>query len=150
MEKCERCTWRIWESCCCSKPDLWKLQMPFATKDSWTRKEFSNGFVRDDDWSKLRYDLIPTSMLERLAWLYTRWAIKYWDCNWQKAIGRDAIERFKQSAWRHFIHWQNWEYDEDHWFWVCRNVFAYERHINRMRDNNLIYHENWEDEISWK
>lgn len=55
--------------------------MDFKTKDSGKRKEMANWFVRDDDWTKLRFDLIPIDMLERLAWLYTRWAVKYWDDN---------------------------------------------------------------------
>lgn len=99
--------------------------MEFITKDSWKRKEMANGFVRDTDDTKLRYDLIPLDMLERLAWLYTRWAVKYWDDNRQKAVGED-INSFKRSAWRHFIKRQNKEYDEDHWIAVARNIFAYE------------------------
>lgn len=39
----------------------------FITKDSGKRKEMANGFVRDYDENKLRFDLIPLDMLERLA-----------------------------------------------------------------------------------
>ncbi len=96
----------------------------FITKDSGSRKEMANGFVRDDDWTKLRYDLIPLDMLERLAWLYTRWAVKYWDCNWQRATW-DDINSFKRSAWRHFIQFMRWDTDEDHLVAVCWNLFAW-------------------------
>ena len=39
--------------------------------DSGQRKEFSNGFVRDIDDSKLRFDLIPIWQLKTLARQYT-------------------------------------------------------------------------------
>lgn len=107
----------------------------FITKDSGARKEMANGFVRDDDWQKLRFDLIPTDMLRRLAWLYTRGAVKYWDCNRQKATG-DDINSFKRSAWRHFISRMEWDYEEDHWIAVCRNIFAYE-HLKSKQEDEL-------------
>ena len=103
----------------------------FITKDSGARKEMANGFVRDDDWTKLRFDLIPIDMLERLAWLYTRGAVKYWDSNRQQATGKD-IESFKRSARRHFIQWMKWDRDEDHEIAVCWNIFAYEHLLTKM------------------
>lgn len=106
------------------------MKKEFITKDSWKRKEMANGFVRDDDWTKLRFDLIPLDMLERLAWLYTRWAVKYWDENWTKATGKD-IESFKRSARRHFISWMENDYEEDHWCWVVFNIFAYEHLLTK-------------------
>lgn len=114
-----------------------KNNMNFITKDSWERTEFSNWFVRDVDTGKLRYDLIPINMLDRLAGLYTRGIEKYWENNWQQARWRIAIERFKQSAWRHFIKWQQWEYDEDHAIAVAWNIFAYEWHKTRLEENNM-------------
>lgn len=102
----------------------------FITKDSWKRKEMANWFVRDDDWTKLRYDLIPIDMLKRLAWLYTRGAVKYGDNNWTKAIWQD-INSFKRSAWRHFISWMEWDYEEDHAIAVCWNIFAYEHLLSK-------------------
>jgi hypothetical protein len=97
----------------------------FITKDSGARKEMANWFVRDDDWTKLRYDLIPLDMLERLAWLYTRGAVKYWDSNWLNATWAD-IQSFKRSARRHFINFMKWVDDwEDHLIAICWNLFAY-------------------------
>lgn len=99
----------------------------FITKDSGERKEWDSGFRRDTDEGKLRYDLIPVEMLDRLAALYTRGAEKYGDCNWQLAKEPDAIERFKQSAWRHFMDWQaGRNVEEDHSVAVVFNIFAYE------------------------
>lgn len=111
----------------------------FVTKDSWERKEFSNWFVRDTDNGKLRYDLIPLNMLERLAWLYTRWMEKYGANNRQQARGKEAIDRFKQSAFRHFMQWMNGEDDEDHGMAVVFNVMAYEWH--ELRELDMIFRE---------
>lgn len=104
------------------------MTIKFETKDSGKRKMWDSGFNRDDDESKLRYDLIPPEMLERLAGLYTRGAVKYGDNNWRLAKTDEEIERFKQSAWRHFISWQQGDYSEDHAIAVCWNIFAYEWH----------------------
>ena len=101
-------------------------QHQYTTKDSGKRKKWSSGFNRDTDEDKLRFDLIPVELLERLAGLYTRGAKKYGDSNWQLAKEKDAIDRFKQSAWRHFISWQKGEEDEDHAVAVAFNIFAYE------------------------
>jgi hypothetical protein len=90
----------------------------------------ANGFVRDIDDTKLRYDLIPLDMLERLAWLYTRGAVKYWDSNWLNATWAD-IQSFKRSAWRHFVQRMRGDDDEDHAIAVCRNIFAYEHLLVR-------------------
>jgi len=105
----------------------------FITKDSGVRKERDSWFRRDTDEGKPRYDLIPLDCLKALAELYTRWAVKYWDNNRQLAQEEDAINRFKQSAFRHFIQRMNWEVDEDHWMAVVFNIFAYQ-HLTK------IYH----------
>jgi hypothetical protein len=101
-------------------------KMEYKTKDSGKRKEWKSGFRRDADEGKLRYDLIPLEMLERLAGLYTRGAEKYSDDNWKLAKEDDAIRRFKQSAWRHFVSWQKGDEDEDHGVACVFNIFAYE------------------------
>ena len=105
----------------------------FITKDSGVRKERDSWFRRDTDEGKPRYDLIPLDCLKALAELYTRWAVKYWDNNRQLAQEEDAINRFKHSAFRHFIQRMNWEVDEDHWMAVVFNIFAYQ-HLTK------IYH----------
>ncbi len=71
-------------------------------------------------------------MLKRLAGLYTRGIQKYGENNWQQARGSQAINRFKSSAFRHFIQWMEGEYDEDHAMAVAWNIFAYERHRERL------------------
>ena len=103
-------------------------QSTFTTKHSGKVKKYGNGFVRDSDEAKPRYDLIPTDMLKRLAELYTRGARIYGD---RKQAGGNDVECFKRSAWRHFVQWQNGEDDEDHGSAVVFNIFAY----NHLKQN---------------
>jgi hypothetical protein len=107
----------------------------FKTKDSGKRKKWKSGFNRDTDEGKLRYDLIPLELLERLAGLYTRGAVKYGDDNWQKAETQEEIDRFKQSAWRHWAQWMNGEEDEDHPTAVIWNIMAYEWHTRHKEES---------------
>jgi len=93
-------------------------------------KTYTGGFHRSEDEGKLRFDLIPTSMLKRLAKHYTAGAKRYGEGNWIKAQDKEAIKRFKQSAWRHFIAWQDGDKSEDHASACVWNIFAYE-HLNK-------------------
>jgi len=99
--------------------------MDYITKDSWTRIEWDSGFKRDTNAGKPRYDLIPLVPLKRLAELYARWAMKYWDNNWRLAKSPEEINRFKESAFRHFMQFMNNEDDEDHGIATVFNIFAY-------------------------
>mgnify|MGYP001574654620 CR=1 FL=1 len=110
-----------------------KKRDSFVTKDSGKRVLYKSGFNRDTTEGKPRYDLIPTEMLTRLAGLYARGAEKYGDSNWQLADTPEELQRFKQSAWRHFIAWLEGDIDEDHASAVSWNVFAYEWHINNKK-----------------
>ena len=87
----------------------------FVTKDSRKRMKFKNGFVRDTQDDKPRYDLIYIPLLKRWAELMARGCKKYGERNWEKAEGEEALNRFKASAWRHFIQYMS-EIDdgEDH------------------------------------
>jgi dATP/dGTP diphosphohydrolase len=59
---------------------------------------------RKDDSGKLRYDLIPTGPLEKLAEVYTIGAKKYSDRNWERGLswGRlyGALQRHANAFWR--------------------------------------------------
>lgn len=96
----------------------------FATLDSGQRQQFESGMVRDTADGKPRYDLIPIMPLRRLAELYTRGAVKYGDCNWQKANSAEELQRFKSSAFRHFIQWLDGDTNEDHAIGTVWNIFA--------------------------
>jgi hypothetical protein len=105
--------------------------MSFTTKDSGRRKEFASGMRRDADEDKPRYDLIVAKghkehLLKRWACLMTRGAVKYGERNWEKANSEEEMERFRASAFRHFMQWFDGEMDEDHAAAVLFNINAYE------------------------
>ena len=104
-----------------------KMANNFITKDSGKRIKYKSGFNRDVQDGKPRYDLIPAELLKRLADLYSRGAEKYGDSNWKKAVTPEELKRFKASAWRHFVSWDNdWEKEEDHAVAVIFNIMSYE------------------------
>jgi len=101
----------------------------FTTKDSGKRKEFTTGMVRDISEDKPRFDLIipkkikyESSLFYRWAMLMSRGAKKYSDRNWEKASTQEELDRFKESAFRHFIQWYSGELDEDHASAVLFNI----------------------------
>ena len=106
--------------------------MDYETKDSGERVEYASGMTRDiqdgkPDFSLLLAD-VPYSeqMLTRWAKLMERGAVKYGRRNWQKARTDEEIERFKASAFRHFVQWITDENDEDHAAAVMFNINAAE------------------------
>lgn len=70
-----------------------------------------NGPIFDWDKGYTRPDLIPELMLNRLAGLYGRGAMKYGDNNWQMGI---PMSRVKESLWRHWVLWLFGDTSEDH------------------------------------
>lgn len=98
----------------------------FITKDSGKRTEFKSGMRRDTAENKPRYDLCYTPMLTRWAWLMKRGAEKYGERNWENADSKEEMNRFKASAFRHFIQWFEGEDDEDHAAGVFFNIAAVE------------------------
>jgi phytoene dehydrogenase-like protein len=107
--------------------------MAFETKDSGARAEYASGMVRDTDKGKARFDLLlpegvpyKEQMLTRFAELMARGAEKYTRRNWEKAAGKEEMDRFKGSALRHMMQWFNGETDEDHAAAVFFNIMAYE------------------------
>lgn len=94
----------------------------FQTKDSGKRQEFSTGMVRDTQEDKARYDLIYLPLLKRWAELMARGATKYGERNWEKAETEEELNRFKSSAFRHFMQYLDGEDDEDHAAAVLFNI----------------------------
>lgn len=94
----------------------------FITKDSGKRITFKSGMNRDIQSDKPRYDLIYLPMLKRWAELMGRGANKYGERNWEKASSQEELNRFKESAFRHFIQWIEGETDEDHGVAVFFNI----------------------------
>ena len=103
------------------------MDVEFVTKDSGVRQDYPSGMRRDTQKGKPNYALIYRGMLNRWAALMTRGAEKYGKNNWQKADSAEEMERFKESANRHFEQWlQGVEDGEDHAAACYFNIAAYE------------------------
>lgn len=99
----------------------------FQIKDSGKRAEFSGGMVRDIADDKIDYSLITDGpMFKRWAVHLTNGAKKYAKRNWMKAEGQEEMDRFKESAFRHFMQWYYGDVDEDHASAVIFNINGYE------------------------
>jgi len=87
----------------------------FVTKDSGKRQDFASGMRRDVTEGKARYDLIYLPLVKRWAELMGRGAEKYGPDNWKKAQSQEEYNRFKESAFRHFMQYITGENpEEDH------------------------------------
>ena len=95
-------------------------------KDSGERMEFESGMVRQPDDDKIDYTLLfpekGVSMLIRWAKHLTNGAKKYEARNWEKANSKEELQRFRQSACRHFVDWIMGKEDEDHAAAVFFNI----------------------------
>ena len=100
----------------------------FEVKDSGERKQFESGMVRDAAEGKINFLLVrPGPMFRRWAAHLTKAEAKYPPPepgvpNWTLASGPEELDRFRQSAARHFESWLNDETDEDHAAGVIFNV----------------------------
>lgn len=126
-----------------SEPRTWNTQeempeihenavpLPFIVKDSGRRTSFGSGMVRDVADDKVKWHKVADGpMLRRWAHLLTEGAKKYPDelgmPNWMKADGPEELQRFKESAFRHFFQWYYGDRDEDHAAAVLFNINGYE------------------------
>jgi len=108
----------------------------FVTKDSGERKQFESGMVRDVTTDKTDYlRTLDGPMFERWSQLLRRGAVKYAKRNWMKASGQEELDRFKESAMRHFMQWLREDTDEDHAAAVLFNVNGYEYVKERLKKN---------------
>jgi len=117
--------------------------MTYITKDSGERQDYDSGMRRDVTTGKPDFYLCLTEvpyeqqLLTRWAMLMTRGAEKYGRRNWQLANSEEELERFKSSAFRHFVQWiANGEPDEDHAAAVLFNINAYETIKYKMENEN--------------
>jgi hypothetical protein len=100
-----------------------RREREFVIKDSGQREKFAGGMVRDTTTGKVEWALVADGpMLRRWAMHLTKGAIKYAKRNWLKASGDAEYERFRESAFRHFMQWYNEERDEDHAAAVIFNI----------------------------
>ena len=95
----------------------------FKIKDSGEREVSASGMQRDTTKGKTDYTLVLDGpMFDRLADHLTKGALKYDKRNWMKATGQEELERFRESALRHFLQWFRGETDEDHAAAVFFNI----------------------------
>lgn len=95
----------------------------FIIKDSGNRASFESGMVRDTTAGKIDFALVLDGpMFERWAVQLTKGAHKYSKRNWMLATGQEELDRFKESALRHFLQWFRGETDEDHAAAVLFNI----------------------------
>ena len=93
----------------------------FITKDSGKRQSWDSGMVRDTNEGKtdFTYLVMPgvpyeDQPLHRLMGLYMRGAEKYSRDNWTKANSPEELQRFKESAFRHWMMYLSGDREEDH------------------------------------
>lgn len=103
----------------------------FEVKDVRPKGTYASGMVREDQGDRPRFDLlIPEGIpyehqpLTRWATLLARGAEKYSARNWEKADSVEELDRFRASAFRHFIQWMSGEKDEDHLTMTWFNMMA--------------------------
>jgi len=117
---------------------LYRARASFAVKDSGQRQEFEGGMVRDTNEGKTRYDLVADGpMLRRWAEHLTLGAKKYAARNWMMAQGHVEYERFRESAFRHFMDWWEGKTDEDHAAAVLFNINGVEFLKERLTDESV-------------
>lgn len=106
----------------------------FIVKDSGKREEYPSGMRRDTQEGKPNYTLLPREFLRRWAIHLTKGAEKYGRENWRLANSQEELDRFKDSAFRHFMQWLDGDTDEDHGSAVAFNVAAAE-HVKEKLKN---------------
>jgi hypothetical protein len=101
--------------------------MSYDVKDSGTRECYAGGMVRDTAAGKVDYTLVfDGPMLDRWAEHLTAASLKYSKGNWLLAEGQAELDRFRESATRHFRQWLRGDQDEDHAAAVLFNLNGYE------------------------
>lgn len=100
----------------------------YVVKDSGTRQEFASGSVRDTAVGKIKWSRITFGpMMRRWAQHLTTAEAKYPDVapgvpNFTLIETDEEYQRYKESAFRHFMSWFYDEVDEDHAAAVIFNV----------------------------
>lgn len=118
--------------------------MVFGIKDSGKRQEFTSGMVRDTQDGKADiWRVFIGPMLERWAIHVTKGAVKYPDVsagepNWTLAASSKELQRFRESAARHFFQWMRGDTDEDHGAAVLFNINGAEFVKCRLEDMKKI------------
>ena len=112
-------------------------QSRFQIKDSGAREQFESGMQRDTAEGKIDYTLITDGpMFKRWAEHLTKGAVKYAKRNWMKAAGEAEYNRFRESAFRHFMQWYYGDIDEDHAAAIYFNINGAE-YLNSSQERHI-------------
>lgn len=104
-------------------PDLGQIMTGFTVKDTGERMAFDSGMVRSPSTDRPDFTLIRSGpMYVRWAEHLTKGAALYGKNNWLKATGEAELNRFRESAARHFEQWLDYMRDEDHAAAVFFNI----------------------------
>lgn len=97
--------------------------------------ESESGVRRDTNEGKTNWLLVfDGPMLRRWADLLTKGVTARGRRNWMNAATEDDLERFRESAARHFAQWVAGETDEDHAAAVIFNINGAEFTRARLRE----------------
>lgn len=111
----------------------------FKIKDSGKRQKYKGGMVRDITDGKIDYSLVfDGPLIDRFAEHLTKGAMKYDKRNWMRADGQEELDRFKESAVRHFRQWLRGDNDEDHFAAVIFNLNAFEYLKEKLQSRKSI------------
>lgn len=108
----------------------------------------SSGTVRSNDEGKLRYDLVfppdPNDSIF-LGWVrhMTAHIKDRGDGNWKNASTEEDYQRFRQSAFRHFMQWWFHLEDEDHVSSLLFNLQGAEYVKRKLRTDAFLEGETW-------
>lgn len=109
----------------------------FTVKDSGVREKYRSGMVRDVTTDKIDYSLVLDGpMFKRWAQHLTLGAKKYSKRNWMKASGQEELDRFNESALRHFIQWFYGDKGEDHAAAVFFNINSAEYVKEKLKEKS--------------
>lgn len=98
--------------------------------------------VRDTTDSKTDFSLVLDGpMFKRWAEQLRKGADKYNKRNWMKATGDAELDRFRESALRHFLQWFWGDSDEDHAAAVFFNINGAEYVKERMSQTKHAHDE---------
>ena len=96
--------------------------------------ELKGGLKKDDLDNKIRFDLIPPELLERVAMQFTSGSKKYGVDNWRKANTEEQEHLFIEAAYRHFVKVLKKQKDgEDHLAACITNLIMYEWHTSHKK-----------------
>ena len=95
----------------------------YIIKTEEEKQKYASGMEREKADNKIDFSLIfDGPMYKRWAQHLTAGAKKYKKRNWMQATGQEELDRFMESAARHFYQWFAGETDEDHAAAVIFNI----------------------------